>query len=215
MHLPRLSSKSTSLYSEEQQTKQQTLTLKQSPVYISLCNRVTMQVKKSSTEESITRQNVCFCQAVSWVVFYTLQGRVSQNLSFSFFQLDGVEGGVWRVFRSLTHLSPTPSGRSFTSLQFFSEREDAWNMKLWSNVRGFCATIWSSRMSSTAASNRRLEGKVAIVTASTDGWVTQYFFSSFQLQIELIKSIIESQAQKLCSHICKKRKLKSKEEFTH
>ncbi|CAH3155510.1 unnamed protein product [Porites evermanni] len=42
-------------------------------------------------------------------------------------------------------------------------------MRLWSNVRGFCATIWSSRMSSTAASNRRLEGKVAIVTASTDG----------------------------------------------
>ncbi|XP_073233980.1 dehydrogenase/reductase SDR family member 4-like [Porites lutea] len=42
-------------------------------------------------------------------------------------------------------------------------------MKLWSNVRGFCATIWSSRMSSAAASNRRLEGKVAIVTASTDG----------------------------------------------
>ena len=44
-------------------------------------------------------------------------------------------------------------------------------------------------MSSTAASNRRLEGKVAIVTASTDGWATQYFFSSFQSQIELIKSI--------------------------
>lgn len=87
-------------------------------------------------------------------------------------------------------------------------------MRLWSNVRGFCATIWSSRMSSTAALNRRLEGKVAIVTASTDGWVTQSFFSSFQLQIELIKSIIESQTQKLCSHIFKKRKLKSKEEFT-
>ena len=71
-------------------------------------------------------------------------------------------------------------------------------------------------MSSAAASNRRLEGKVAIVTASTDGWVTQYFFSSFELEIELmvIKSFIESQAQKLCSHICKKRKLKSKEEFT-
>ena len=87
-------------------------------------------------------------------------------------------------------------------------------MRLWSNVRGYCATIWSSRMSSTAASNRRLEGKVAIVTASTDGWVTQYFFSSFQLQIELMKSRIESEAQKRCSHICKKRKLKSKEEFT-
>ena len=38
-----------------------------------------MQVKKSSTEESITRQNVCFCQAVSWVVFYTLQGRVRKD----------------------------------------------------------------------------------------------------------------------------------------
>ena len=53
--------------------------LKQSPVPISLCKNVTMQVKKSATEESITRQNVCFCQAVSWVVFYTLQGRVRED----------------------------------------------------------------------------------------------------------------------------------------
>ena len=88
-------------------------------------------------------------------------------------------------------------------------------MRVWSNVRGFCATIWTSRMSSTAASNRRLERKVAIVTASTDGWVTQYFFNSFQPQIELIKSIYNRiSGSKLCSHICEKRQLKSKEEVT-
>ena len=139
---------------------------------------------------------------------------ICQNLSFFFFGL------TWHGVGEAEYLGRLPTShpprREEVSLlsSFFQSIKSAWNMRLWSNVRGFCATIWSSRMSSTAASNRRLEGKVAIVTASTDGWVTQYFFSSFQLQIELMKSRIESEAQKRCSHICKKRKLKSKEEFT-
>ena len=139
---------------------------------------------------------------------------ICQNLSsfFSVWRGRGWErGNIWVAYPPLTH----PVGKKFHFFPVsFRASRDAWNMRLWSNVRGYCATIWSSRMSSTAASNRRLEGKVAIVTASTDGWVTQYFFSSFQLQIELMKSRIESEAQKRCSHICKKRKLKSKEEFT-
>ena len=138
---------------------------------------------------------------------------ISQDFSFSFslgWCRGWGRGNIWVAYPPLTHTV----GKKFHFFPVsFRASRDAWNMRLWSNVRGFCATIWSSRMSSTAASNRRLEGKVAIVTASTDGWVTQYFFSSFELQIELIKSIIESQAQKFCSHICKKRKLKSKEEF--
>ena len=34
-------------------------------------------------------------------------------------------------------------------------------------------------MVSTAAANRRLEGKVAIVTASTEGWVTMKLYAYY------------------------------------
>ena len=53
-----------------------------------------------------------------------LRSFICQNLSFFSFRLDWVGGGGRGIFGSLTHLSPTPSGRSFTSFQFLSERQE-------------------------------------------------------------------------------------------
>ena len=48
---------------------------------------------------------------------------ICQNLSVFFFRLDGAGGGGGGIFGSFTHLSPTRSGRSFTSFQFLSEHQ--------------------------------------------------------------------------------------------
>ena len=65
-----------------------------------------------------------------------------------------------------------------TKFEGWRRSRNACNMRRWSpNI--FFGVSRSLRMVSTAAANRRLEGKVAIVTASTEGWVTMKLYAYY------------------------------------